>query len=245
MQNNSKTRSLVSCFSVSSVSRLTKSHPYVFSSNFDRKKSQTQTSLGKFLHTRGFGKLIYDNYIFDIPRLFDICSLYSSNNKDLLTKMIGNIFKQQPGYRKDLQHALQSIKEVINNRIKVFHTQTGPKKLSSTTSKSPAGDVQDLLYYILDLSCTINRFLSVYPEGNSILFGEHFHLTQVRDEESANLTRKDFYLNRLIDLYETFLRAFERVDQENEYFEETKYEVINLFNGLFTSCCINQLINDE
>jgi hypothetical protein len=26
--------------------------------------------------------------------------------------MIGNIFKQQPGYSKDLQHAIQSIQDV-------------------------------------------------------------------------------------------------------------------------------------
>ncbi len=65
-----------------------------------------------FFTPEGFGQIIYDNYIFDIPRLFDICSLYAINNKELLTKMIGNIFKQQPGYSKDLQHAIQSIQDV-------------------------------------------------------------------------------------------------------------------------------------
>ena len=57
--------------------------------------------------------MIYDNYIFDVPRLLDICSLYAVNNKELLTKMVGNIFKQQPAYNHDLQHAIQSIQEVI------------------------------------------------------------------------------------------------------------------------------------
>lgn len=56
--------------------------------------------------------MIYDNYIFDIPRLFDICSIYAINNKDLLSKMIGNIFKQQPGYTRDLIGAIESIKNV-------------------------------------------------------------------------------------------------------------------------------------
>lgn len=58
--------------------------------------------------------MIYDKYIFDVPRLLDICSLYAVNNKDLLTKMIGNIFKQQPAYHHDLQQAIQSIQEVIS-----------------------------------------------------------------------------------------------------------------------------------
>ena len=38
-----------------------------------------------FFTPQGFGQTIYDNYIFDIPRLFDICSLYAINNKELLT----------------------------------------------------------------------------------------------------------------------------------------------------------------
>jgi len=40
-------------------------------------------------------------------------------------------------------------------------------------------DIVDLLYYILDLSCTINRLFSVYPQGRIVFFNEHFHLTQV------------------------------------------------------------------
>ena len=95
--------------------------------------------------------------------------------------MIGNIFKQQSTYKKDLQHAIHSIKDVINNRIKIFHTQSGPKKINSNSSKSSTSDILDLLYYILDLSCTINRFLSVYSDGNTIIFSEDFHITQVRE----------------------------------------------------------------
>jgi len=52
--------------------------------------------------------------------LFDICSLYAINNKELLTKMIENIFKQQPGYNKDLQHAIQSIQDVSLSSTKDF-----------------------------------------------------------------------------------------------------------------------------
>jgi hypothetical protein len=107
--------------------------------------------------------------------------------------MIGNIFKQQPGYSKDLQHAIQSIQDVsyrwklsfsilsclqvITNKIKIFHTQTGPKKLN--TKSSGMEEIVDLLYYILDLSCTINRLFSVYPQGRMSFFNEDFHLTQV------------------------------------------------------------------
>jgi hypothetical protein len=69
---------------------------------------------------------------------------------------------------------------VITNKIKAFHTQTGPKKLTTTSTKSSRIDeIIDLLYYILDLSCTINRLFSVYPQGRILFFNEDFHLTQV------------------------------------------------------------------
>ncbi|CAF1137686.1 unnamed protein product [Rotaria sordida] len=194
--------------------------------------STHKESSENFFTPEGFGHVIYDNYIFDIPRLFDICSLYAIHNKVLLSKMIGNIFKQQQAYSKDLKDAIKSIKDVIAKRIRTFHTQSGPKKLNTTTETSSMGEIIDLLYYILDLSCTINRFFSVYPQGRIIFFHEDFHLT-------------------LIQLFETFLRVYERAQQSNEIsdyieiFEETKYETITLFNDLLASCCIDSLLNND
>ncbi|CAF2635981.1 unnamed protein product [Rotaria sp. Silwood2] len=194
--------------------------------------STHKESSESFFTPQGFGHVIYDNYIFDIPRLFDICSLYAVNNKELLSKMIGNIFKQQEGYTKDLKEAIKSIKDVITKRIKIFHTQTGPKKLNTITKTSSMEEIIDLLNYILDLSCTINRFLFVYPQGRIIFFDEDFHST-------------------LIQLFETFLRIYERAQQSNEIsdhietFEEAKYETITLFNDLLASCCIDPLLINE
>ena len=49
--------------------------------------------------------MIYDHFIFDIPRIFDISSLYAMTNRDLLTKMLGNVFQQQSKYFDDLRVA--------------------------------------------------------------------------------------------------------------------------------------------
>ncbi|CAF3873650.1 unnamed protein product [Rotaria sordida] len=115
------------------------------------------------------------------------------------------------------------------------------------------GEIIDLLYYILDLSCTINRFFSVYPQGRIIFFHEDFHLTQVCSLYIEIKLRKNFffYFIRLIQLFETFLRVYERAQQFNEIsdyieiFEETKYETITLFNDLLASCCIDSLLNND
>ena len=46
-----------------------------------------------------FGDILYENFLFDIPKMMDICVLYggeSSANTPLLRKMLENIFSKQP-----------------------------------------------------------------------------------------------------------------------------------------------------
>ena len=74
-----------------------------------------------------FSKLIYDNYLFDIPRLMDICSLYGlPENRPLLKKMLDNIFHSQPKFFDDLKHAAKTVFEVSNG---MFHLCTTLKML--------------------------------------------------------------------------------------------------------------------
>lgn len=60
-----------------------------------------------------FGELIYNEYLFDIPRLLDMCSVYGESDATILTKMIHNVFKAQPKYWSDLRRALDGVIEVL------------------------------------------------------------------------------------------------------------------------------------
>lgn len=39
-----------------------------------------------------FGEIIYENFFFDISKLFDICVFFGLSNEVLFSKMINNIF---------------------------------------------------------------------------------------------------------------------------------------------------------
>lgn len=54
------------------------------------------------MRQKAFGNIIYDNFVFDVPKLMDLCILYGFQNKAILTKMIKNIFSAQPRYTEDL-----------------------------------------------------------------------------------------------------------------------------------------------
>ena len=66
-----------------------------------------------FMSKKLFSKLTYDNYLFDIPRLMDICLLYGSlDNRPLLKKMLENIFSSQPKFFEDLSQAAKTVSQV-------------------------------------------------------------------------------------------------------------------------------------
>ena len=67
-----------------------------------------------FLSEDSFGDIIYNNFLFDITRLLDLCSLYHTCNHALLVKMIANVFKRQPKYQDDLKSALKSVLKLLD-----------------------------------------------------------------------------------------------------------------------------------
>jgi len=67
-----------------------------------------------FIDGKIFGDILYENYIFDIPSLMDICVVYGHGNDTVLvSKMIGNVFQQQPKYNDDLHMVVRAIEKVI------------------------------------------------------------------------------------------------------------------------------------
>ena len=59
-----------------------------------------------------FGDILYQHFLFDIPKIFDLCSIYGQDNSALLGKMISNVFSTQPRYLQDLSATIDSIYEV-------------------------------------------------------------------------------------------------------------------------------------
>lgn len=52
-----------------------------------------------FITPSTFGEILYENFLFDIPKIMDICALYggeNSSNTPLLRKMLENVFSKQP-----------------------------------------------------------------------------------------------------------------------------------------------------
>ncbi|KAK0044479.1 activating signal cointegrator 1 complex subunit 2 [Biomphalaria pfeifferi] len=161
-----------------------------------------------FITPEVFGDIIYENFLFDIPKILDICSLFGKGNGPLLTKMISNIFTQQPKYTDDLRETVPTMLHVLTT----IATQCGvqleisghsPQKLDkaaagSNMSSMPTPVLQDILLYLNDIALTLHRFLELYPPACNVLHEFNFcsviaHFYEhVIPELTLTIKQKDF-----------------------------------------------------
>lgn len=134
--------------------------------------STHKESKDHFISPSAFGEILYNNFLFDIPKILDLCVLFGKGNSPLLQKMIGNIFTQQPSYYNDLDETIPTILQVFSNILQHSGlqgdgTNTIPQKLGErarlTPSDMPLLELKDIVLYLCDTSTTLWAFLDIFP----------------------------------------------------------------------------------
>ncbi|XP_053084943.1 activating signal cointegrator 1 complex subunit 2 [Pangasianodon hypophthalmus] len=161
-----------------------------------------------FITPAVFGEIIYDNFLFDIPKILDLCVLFGRGNSQLLHKMIENIFMQQPSYYGDLNDTVPSIIQVFNTILERCGLQSGdaadnePLKLSThtrfTAMTMREEDLSDLVFYLCDTCTTIHCFLDIFPKA-------------------CNTFHQHGFLNRLSSFYEAAVPDLERAVRKRNF----------------------------
>ncbi|XP_077163359.1 activating signal cointegrator 1 complex subunit 2 isoform X1 [Paroedura picta] len=134
--------------------------------------STHKESKDHFITPSVFGEIVYNNFLFDIPKILDLCVLYGKGNNALLHKMIENIFIQQPSYFSDLDETVPTVLQVFSN---ILHTcglqcegvSAEPQKLEErirmTPGDMPLQELMDIVLYLCDTCITLWAFLDVFP----------------------------------------------------------------------------------
>ncbi|OXB76446.1 UNVERIFIED_CONTAM: hypothetical protein H355_014161 [Colinus virginianus] len=134
--------------------------------------STHKESKDHFITPSVFGEIIYNNFLFDIPKILDLCVLFGKGNGPLLQKMIENIFTQQPSYFGDLDETLPTVLQVFNNILHKCGLQcegasAEPQKLEErvnvTPGNMPLQELKDIVLYLCDTCTTLWAFLDVFP----------------------------------------------------------------------------------
>nr|XP_044988560.1 activating signal cointegrator 1 complex subunit 2 isoform X1 [Jaculus jaculus] len=134
--------------------------------------STHKESKDHYISPSAFGEILYNNFLFDIPKILDLCVLFGKGNSMLLQKMIGNIFTQQPSYYSDLDETIPTILQVFSSILKHCGLQGDaagitPQKLEEkgrpTPSDMPLLELKDIVLYLCDTCTTLWAFLDIFP----------------------------------------------------------------------------------
>uniref|UniRef100_A0A1A8D9C2 Activating signal cointegrator 1 complex subunit 2 n=1 Tax=Nothobranchius kadleci TaxID=1051664 RepID=A0A1A8D9C2_NOTKA len=176
-----------------------------------------------FLTPAVFGEIIYNNFLFDVPKMMDLCVLFGKGNSQLLHKMIENVFTQQPAYYSDLDETVPTVLQVFDTILEKCGLQCEgsmePKKLNAhkqpTALTMSQQDLVDIILYLCDSTTTIHAFLDIFPAACTSFHSHGF-------------------LSRLTVFYETAVSDLEKAVKKRNYDDKTLQE--ELWKRLSHSC---------
>ncbi|XP_046409686.1 activating signal cointegrator 1 complex subunit 2 [Neodiprion fabricii] len=156
------------------------------------------------------GKLLYDNYIFTIAIIWDLCQLYGRENRKTVEHVIHTLFKIQPLYEDDLEKSIPFLIQVfrgIEQRFEDCPVPFSGEVVSLCERGGASGDItlsilEDHVIHLLDVSSSLAIVLEIYPAGARI-----FH-------------KRDF-MNRIIMVYENIVPEMYKRLEQLAYTEET------------------------
>uniref|UniRef100_A0A3Q1EX90 Activating signal cointegrator 1 complex subunit 2 n=1 Tax=Acanthochromis polyacanthus TaxID=80966 RepID=A0A3Q1EX90_9TELE len=178
-----------------------------------------------FITPAVFGEIIYENFLFDIPKILDLCVLFGKGNSQLLHKMIQNIFTQQPSYYSDLDETVPTVLQVFDTILDKCGLQCEgaaamePMKLSAhkqpTAMTMSQQDLADLILYLCDSTTTIHAFLDIFPAACSSFYSHGF-------------------ISRLTSFYETAVPDLEKAVRKRNFDDKSLQD--DLWKRLSHSC---------
>ncbi|XP_068017938.1 activating signal cointegrator 1 complex subunit 2 isoform X1 [Melanerpes formicivorus] len=200
-----------------------------------------------FITPSVFGEIIYNNFLFDIPKILDLCVLFGKGNAPLLQKMIGNIFTQQPSYFSDLDETLPTVLQVFNNILHKCGLQcegasAEPQKLEEkvnvTPGNMPLQELKDIVLYLCDTCTTLWAFLDVFPPA------------------CQTFQRHDF-CSRLASFYDVAIPELEAAIKKRHYEDESGFadlwrrishsrkKMIEAFHILINQVCLQPILESS
>ncbi|CAN7996646.1 unnamed protein product, partial [Ixodes hexagonus] len=194
-----------------------------------------------------FANLLYDNFIFDIPKIFDLCILFQRGNHDLVCRMIENIMSCQQKFTSDLkdiedtmlmafERAVHSIQSDDDDEFEAMPRRLDDLAKGSELSSMPFWKLLERVTYTVDIAASLLAFFEVYPAAAKIFtletvgprLAEFFDATfpVLKDE----LTRR----NKL----KSFEPVFTMVKKRLSY---AKTCVLKVFRSMLQQSCLQPL----
>ena len=152
--------------------------------------SSSHETAEQFLKPGTYAALIYDKWLFDVPRFVDICTLYGKTNQPLVSSMLASITTLQPKYIEndlpDMAHSLLSLLNKVLEQCGLTQTPAGVAALgtkhvltrsSPSTARLTVKQLIDVISYTRDLCQSLYMFLHVFRPAAKSLAEANFIVT--------------------------------------------------------------------
>jgi activating signal cointegrator complex subunit 2 len=123
--------------------------------------SQLETDSERLSHG-AHASLLYDTWLIDVPKLLDVCAVYSGVDLFLTQKVVSNIFAAQPKYLDDLNESLPLVCGAMDASAQRLLA------LSRDEALICADAAKDTCVYLSDCALTLLALLRVYPEAAAV-----------------------------------------------------------------------------
>ncbi|KAF7233683.1 hypothetical protein EG68_09951 [Paragonimus skrjabini miyazakii] len=186
-----------------------------------------------YISTSEFGELIYNHYVFDLPKMLDLCALYYVLAPQQLINILSNVFSFQEKYFVDLESMLQILFDICD-RIE--------RELA--VSFSGADRFSDLTAYLADISWSLYTFLIA--------------LSKLTTPRAINVCFNSGLLERLASFFEnSFVRLQHELDSDLHLTAEQRLSFLSKLSdagsflieavrkGLVEPCLLNRIIQSH
>jgi len=197
----------------------------------------------EFMTREYYGRMIYDNYVFTIPLILDICMFYGRDNRVQVLQIIDTIFQAQPKYKEDLEKSVPFICKVFRYVEQMFGSQKLLEeelvKLSerpNTQNNMTLFEFKDMVLHLLDTAANLSLFLDIYNPACSVFHQQLFEIKIV-----------DLYENTVPQLYQKLDMLANGEDTQPMYLDlkhklaVTRVELLKVFRYCLATC-VNAIV---
>ena len=142
----------------------------------NREAQYTKNKTFPDFSTKAFADLLYDNYLFDLPKILDLCHIYATN-RQLLGEMFEGIFRKQGKYFYDIQEMirtsltlLQNVCEDLGCHLRFGEDESKPILLEEKSNKFLSlKRFTDIVGFVENLFSNMEGFFATCPSASQCL----------------------------------------------------------------------------
>ncbi|XP_026756130.2 activating signal cointegrator 1 complex subunit 2 [Galleria mellonella] len=206
----------------------------VFSRLVTNKESKTQWMTKEYM-----ADILYNNFIFTIPIIWDICLTYGVDNSRHVSRVLESVFAVQPRYEGDATAAVAFVNETFKYiilQVNKDYDSDDPPNLPETfkgfseirrPTNSRSQDkltldmIKDLVMHLLDTAMTLRIFLEVYPKCVKIFRKTNFVISIVQ-----------LYEYGVPLLYERLQEVGGETQEVSSYVDAARAELVDCFREM-------------